>query len=146
MNNLYILLLSLFSFSAQAQLTQQPDFDKITGVTKTEMNPKLYPLLLKVHISENNTQSSDFKNFISNLKHFEVFSSDGNQLSETTLSYHTTEYIKSFSKVKEYVFENITNSQKEYIIIKNNDNGLASTIYAFTTKLTYNEIDKLNLL
>ena len=146
MKNLYILLLSVFCFSAHAQLTTQPSFDNITGVTKTVMNPKLYPLLLKVHISENNIKSSDFKNFISNLKHFEVFSSDGNLQAETALNSQTLIYTSSFSKVKEQIFEHVTDEQKEYIILKKNNNGLTSTVYAFTTKLEYNRINELSFL
>jgi len=142
-----ILILSIFCFSANAQLSKSPNFESINGVTKTVMNNKLYPLLLKVQVSKNSTNKSDFKNFISNLKHFEVFSTDGKDVAETSLFTKNTNYTNNekFKKIDINVFELVSTNQKEYIIVKE-ENAKASTIYAFTTKLEYNGIKDLKLL
>lgn len=146
MRNLYIVLLSILSISAKAQISNLPKFNAINGVSKTVMNPKLYPLLLKVHVSENNTNTTDFKNFISHLKHFEVFTSD-NLASGDILFTKVNSFINTqlYTKVNPDTYELVSSTQKEYIIIKRNQNK-SVVIYAFTTKLEYKGIKDLKLM
>lgn len=146
MRNLIILLISVLSISAKAQVNNLPELETINGVTKTVMNPKLYPLLLKVHISENSTNTTDFKNFIWHLKHFEVFAADnlasGDKLFKKMNSFIHTQL---YTEVSPNTYELVTPTQKEYIIIKRNLNKSA-VVYAFTTKLQYVDIKNLKLM
>lgn len=144
MKILLVLFISVFSISAKAQITNLPKLETENGVTKTVMNPKLYPLLLKVHVSENNT--TDFKNFITHLKYFEVFSSD-NLTSGDILSAKVNSFIKSqlFTEVNPNTYELVADNQKEYIILKQDPNKV-TVAYMFTTKLEYNGIKDLNLM
>ena len=145
-NFLILLYFSIFCFSVQAQVTDLPAFEAINGVSKTVMNPKLYPLLLKVHISKNSTPTNDFKNFIAHLNHFEVYTAD-NDISGNVLSIKTNAFVNAllYTQINSNTFELITSKQKEYIIIKRS-NDKASVVYAFTTKLDYEGIENLKLM
>ena len=144
MKTLLVLFICVLSISAKAQVTNLPKLETENGVTKTVMNPKLYPLLLKVHVSENNT--TDFKNFITHLKYFEVFSSD-NLTSGDILSAKMNSFIKSqlFTEVNPNTYELVADNQKEYIILKQDPNKV-TVAYTFTTKLEYDGIKELNLM
>lgn len=144
MKTLLVLFICVLSIYAKAQVTNLPKLETENGVTKTVMNPKLYPLLLKVHVSENNT--TDFKNFITHLKYFEVFSSD-NLTSGDILSAKMNSFIKSqlFTEVNPNTYELVADNQKEYIILKQDPNKV-TVAYTFTTKLEYDGIKELNLM
>lgn len=146
MKNFLILFFSIFCISVKAQVTNLPAFETIKGVSKTIMNPKLYPLLLKVHISESSTNTTDFKNFVGHLKHFEVFTAD-NEKSGNVLLIKTNAFVDAllYKKVNSNTYELINSDQKEYIIIKRSKDK-ASVVYAFTTHLDYEGIENLKLM
>ena len=146
MRALIILFLSFLCFSMKAQINNLPSFEKIDGVTKAVMNPKLYPLLLKVHLSTNTTNTEDFKNLITNLNHFEVYSADqkdsGQDLFKQMDSFVN---VNSYTKLNDTTYELVNGEQKEYIVLKQNS-AEVPVLYAFTTKLDYSGIENFSLM
>ena len=111
------------------------------------MNPKLYPLLLKVHLPESTTTNTeDFKNLITNLNHFEIYTVDqkdtGEKLYQQVNSFVS---VHSFTKLNDTTYELITDTQKEYIVLKQH-NTQTPIVYVFTTKLDYVGITNLDLM
>ena len=140
------LFLSILSFSAKAQINNLPSFDNINGVTKTIMNPKLYPLLLKVHISDSSENTTEFKQLISNLNHFEIYAAD-QEKSGVVLSKQMNFFLNlsSYTRINENTYESVTDTQKEYLVLKQ-DEAEVPVLYAFTTKLDYSGISDLTLM
>ena len=147
MAKLLIVFLSVFYVSAKAQVTDLPVLESTNGVSKTTMNPKLYPLLLKVHLSNNSTTTSDFKNFIAHLNHFEIFTAN-NETSGNKLFIKTSAFVDAllYTQINPNTYELINSNQKEYVIIKQNTDKTSVLVYAFTTKLEYEGIEDLKLM
>ena len=131
-----------------AQIQNLPDFASQKGVTKTVMNPSLFPLLLKVKISGNEVNSKFYKEFVGNLTSFETFATANNEVGISLIS-KIENYANNnrFVKVEENLFERLAPKQREFMLIKNQpESGTPVKVYAFTTKLSFTDVQQLKLL
>ncbi len=144
----YISLIIIFflALNLQAQIKNFPNFDDLITVKKTEMNPKLFPLLLNVKISQNEENAKFYKNFMAALTHFEVYS-DENKSGNAILATRVQQFLAtaSFTKLNENGYERLGAKQKEFVLIKQENSG-KSKVYAFTTKLNFTDVQHINLL
>ena len=133
---------------ASAQIRNLPGFETQSGINKTVMNPKLFPLLLKVKISGGETNARFYKEFVGNLTSFETYASDDNKAGDLLISKVNT-YVNanSFVKVEENLFERLAPKQREFVLIKNQpETETPPKVYAFTTKLSFTDVQHLKLL
>ena len=129
-----------------SQIRNLPNFETQSGVNKTVMNPNLFPLLLKVKISGGETNARFYKEFVGNLTSFETYASDNNAIGEVLLN-KVNQYVStnSFVTVEENLFERLAPKQREFILVKN-ETGTPPKAYAFTTKLSFTDVQQLKLL
>ncbi|WP_010520994.1 hypothetical protein [Aquimarina agarivorans] len=134
------------AFAIKAQVNNFPVFDTASEIEKTEMNPKLFSLLLNVKISQNKENAKFYKSFIASLTHFEVYS-DENKSGNAALVTKVQQFLAnaSFTKLNENGYERLAPNQKEFVLIKNEPSG-KSKVYAFTTKLNFTDVQQINLL
>lgn len=144
----FTLFFSLLFFThSYAQLENLPQFEDIDGVSKTVVNEKLYPLLLKVNISETEN-AENLKKLISNLNYFEVYDSIKEHSAKLLLE-NVSSYVElnNYKNLSENTFERINQNQKEFIIVKRGiDSTDTATVFVFTTKLNYNFKDQIKFM
>ncbi len=141
-----ILFVIFIAFKLQAQIENFPSFNAYTAIKKTEMNPKLFPLLLNMKISQREENAKFYKSFVAGLTHFEVYL-DENKSGNTILLTKVQQFLAtaSFTKLNENGYERLGPKQKEFVLIKQDRFG-KSKVYAFTTKLNFTDVKHLNLL
>nr|WP_232285923.1 hypothetical protein [Aquimarina agarilytica] len=144
--NIFIVFLFFTAFGTQAQVKKFPSFEAVGTVEKTEMNPKLFPLLLNVKISQSEENAKFYKSFIESLTHFEVYT-DENKSGNALLVNKVQQFLAtaSFTKLNENGYERLGPNQKEFVLIKQESSGRAK-VYAFTTKLNFTDVKDINLL
>ena len=146
MKSIFFLFSLFISISFFAQIENLPELEKINGVHKTIVDKKLYPLLLKMNISESKN-AEEFKNLIANLNHFEVYDSKKENSGEELLD-DVNDFLASnnYKQLQENVYEKVSSDQKELIIVKKSTDSIQSaTILALTTTKNF-QYNSLSLL
>ena len=146
MKSIFFIFSLFISISFFAQIENLPELEKINGVDKTIVDKKLYPLLLKMNISESKN-AEEFKNLIANLNHFEVYDSKKENSGEELLD-DVNDFLTSnnYKQLQENVYEKVSSDQKELIIVKKSTDSIQSaTILALTTTKNF-EYNSLSLL